>query len=932
LNKQQLAAKIWESANQMRSKIEANEYKDYILGFIFYKYLSDQLVQFVTKEGMSAQDIKALNESNAEAVEFVQSNLGYFIAYDNLFSTWIAPQSDFDESNVRDALSAFSRLIHKNHKKLFDGIFTTLETGLSKLGESSGKRTKAISDLLHLIKSIPMNGNQGYDVLGYIYEYLIEKFAANAGKKAGEFYTPHEVSVLMSHIIAHECQHKDTLEIYDPTSGSGSLLINIGEAVARYAKSKDNITYYAQELKANTYNLTRMNLIMRGIKASNIKTRNGDTLEDDWPYFDESDPQGSYHALYVDAVVSNPPYSQSWDPSHKDSDPRYARFGLAPKTKADFAFLLHDLYHLKPDGIMTIVLPHGVLFRGGEEGQIRTQLIENNHIDTIIGLPANIFFGTGIPTVILVLKQKRGSIEKPQNDVLVVDASKHFLKEGKNNKLQASDIKRIVDAVIQRENIDKFSQVVSKQTLRDNGYNLNIPRYVDSSAAAPSWDLHATMLGGIPNSEIAELHHYWQAFPQLHAALFTPKSAAYSELAIAKEAVNATISQHPQVLEFISAYNQAFNYNNDHQGFEDYLNTQLIQHWQSMKRNQQEAALSAELFTRLAPIALIDKYQAYQHLNNQWQIISADVEMMQTEGFAATKQVDPNIVTKKKDGKDTEVQDGWKGHILPFDLVQQTYLIDDLQALAKQETKLAEVTSQIEEIIESFTEEEKDSPILNDKNDAFVKAELSKKIKEIYADVDSEEILTLNEYIELLDNKAKKPEKLAFVAAHPQVGWQNIEASNDGTYGKGKVNAYLQTLKAMFEFDPETYEGKIVIADQFLADQTELKADVKEKTIALHLKTKTTIEALSDAQVNALLHLKWITPLSSELAAMPSAVITQLTTKLQALADKYAVTYSQVANDIKTTEQELAEMMGELTGNAFDMQGLAELTSLLKGE
>ena len=201
----------------------------------------------------------------------MHSYLGYFIAYDNLFSTWIAPESDFDESNVRDALSAFSRLISPTYKKLFEGIFTTLETGLSKLGESAGKRTKAISDLLHLIKSIPMNGKQGYDVLGYIYEYLIEKFAANAGKKAGEFYTPHEVSVLMSHIIAHELKHKDTIEIYDPTSGSGSLLINIGEAVEKYAKSKDSITYYAQELKANTYNLTRMNLIMRGIKASNIK-------------------------------------------------------------------------------------------------------------------------------------------------------------------------------------------------------------------------------------------------------------------------------------------------------------------------------------------------------------------------------------------------------------------------------------------------------------------------------------------------------------------------------------------------------------------------------------------------------------------------------------------------------------------------------------
>ena len=869
MNKQQLAAKIWESANQMRSKIEANEYKDYILGFIFYKYLSDQLVQFVTQEGMTPEDIKALHEQDADTVKYIQENLGYFIAYDNLFSTWIDPKFDFYESDVRDALSAFSRLISPTYKKLFEGIFTTLETGLSKLGESAGKRTKAISDLLHLIKSIPMNGKQGYDVLGYIYEYLIEKFAANAGKKAGEFYTPHEVSVLMSHIIAHELKHKDTIEIYDPTSGSGSLLINIGEAVEKYAKSKDSIIYYAQELKANTYNLTRMNLIMRGIKASNIKTRNGDTLEDDWPYFDENDPQGTYQALYVDAVVSNPPYSQAWDPSHKESDPRYSRFGLAPKTKADFAFLLHDLYHLKPDGIMTIVLPHGVLFRGGEEGEIRKQLIEQNHIDAIIGLPANIFFGTGIPTVILVLKQKRQN-----TDVLIVDASKHFVKEGKNNKLQACDIKRIVDAVINRENIDKFSQVVSKQTLRDNGYNLNIPRYVNSSPTAESWDLHATMLGGIPNSEIAQLHPYWQAFPQLHDALFVAKSAAYTELAITKQDVNKTITQHPQVIEFISAYNQAFAGINGDLSFDNYLHTELIQGWQEVNRNQQETVLSTELFNRLAPVALIDKYHAYQYLSNQWQVISADLEMMQTEGFAATKQVDPNIVVKKVKGNDTEVQDGWKGHIMPFDLVQQTHLSDDLAALAKQEERLAKIASSLEEILESLSEEEKEQDTVKESKDGFANADVAKAAK-----------------------------------------------------------AFLKEQKeTKTKFSAESYEAKIIAASKLIDEEKALKKAVKEAAIALHLKTKTTIEDLTDEQVNELLHLKWIMPLSLELAAMPSAVISQLTSQVQALADKYAVTYSQVANEIKTTEQELAKMMGELTGNEFDQQGLNELTKLLKGE
>ena len=551
MNKQQLASKIWDSANKMRSKIEANEYKDYILGFMFYKFLSDKEQSFLEANDFSQENIEALTEEDFETVEFIKDGIGYFIAYDNLFSTWLKKGNDFNVADVRVALSAFSRLISPSHKKVFEGIFKTLETGLSKLGDSSNSQTKAISDLMQLIKVIPMSSKQDYDVIGFIYEYLIGSFAANAGKKAGEFYTPHEVSVLMSEIIAHHLKDQQKIEIYDPTSGSGSLLINIGASVAKHVNDANKIKYYAQELKENTYNLTRMNLVMRGILPSNIVARNADTLEDDWPYFDDSDPVNTYEPLYVDAVVSNPPYSQAWDPVNKESDPRYARFGLAPKTKADYAFLLHDLYHLKPDGIMAIVLPHGVLFRGGEEERIRTNLLENKHIDAIIGLPANIFFGTGIPTVIMILKQRRQS-----SDVLIVDASKGFIKVGKNNHLQASNIKKIVDAVVQRKSIEKFSKVVSLQRIRDEGYNLNIPRYVDSSEAVETWDIYATMFGGIPKTEIDSHAHYWEAFPQLRQDLFTKSDTPYVDLATTE--ISKAINGHANVQSFKSQFNTAF--------------------------------------------------------------------------------------------------------------------------------------------------------------------------------------------------------------------------------------------------------------------------------------------------------------------------------------------------------------------------------------
>lgn len=858
MNKQQLAAKIWESANQMRSKIEANEYKDYILGFIFYKYLCDKVERFAKQEGYTVEDIANLSEEDSESVEYFKENLGFFISYDNLFSTWIKVGKDFDVSNVRDAMSAFNRLIHDNHKKLFDGIFTTLETGLSKLGENSASQTKAISSLIHLIKDIPMNSKQDYDVLGFIYEYLISMFAATAGKKAGEFYTPHEVSVLMSEIIAESLKDKKEIQIYDPTSGSGSLLINIGASVAKHMNDENNIRYYAQELKQNTYNLTRMNLVMRGIIPSNIVTRNADTLEEDWPYFDESDPTGTYNPLYIDAIVSNPPYSQKWDSENKESDPRYARFGLAPKTKADYAFLLHDLYHLKPDGIMTIVLPHGVLFRGGEEGVIRKNLIEQNHIDAIIGLPANIFFGTGIPTIIIVLKQKREN-----TDILIVDASKGFEKVGKNNKLRASDIKKIADTVINRTNIDKYSRAVSRDEIRENDYNLNIPRYVDSSEADESFDIYATMFGGIPKSEIELLNIYWQSFPTLKSALFDNIESEYTHLKT--NDIKQTIMANDDVRTFIKNFSSSFD------DFNSFLKTELLEQLLTLKIQKEQTILGNDIFKRLENIPLIDKYEAYQLLDDNWQSIATYLEIIQTEGFEATKQVDANIVIKKKNGKDVEVQEGWLGHIMPFDLVQNTYLKDELEALKVKEDRLLEITAQYEEILESLSEDEKEEDTVKESKDAFVNAEVVKVAKEIRTEI---------------KKKAK--------------------------------------------FNEDSYELKILKVDGLISEEKALKKDVKEESEKLHIKTKKTIENLSDTQVYELLELKWIEPLEDKLYKLPNGIINNLVNKIQEISVKYETTLKDIENEIKDTSKELSSMLHELDGNEFDMQGLKAFQELLE--
>ena len=746
MNKQQLASKIWESANKMRSKIEANEYKDYILGFIFYKFLSDKEIAYLKSQGITDEELKEINENDKEVVKNIQDNLGYFIAYENLFTTWISKGKDFNIKNVRDALSAFSRLIssNPNHKKVFTNIFRTLDTGLSKLGDSAGSQTKAVSDLLNLIKDIPMDGKQDYDVLGFIYEYLISMFAANAGKKAGEFYTPHEVSVLMAEIVAnHIKDHKqETFEIYDPTSGSGSLLITIGKALSKHINKEDYIKYYAQELIESTYNLTRMNLVMRGINPSNIVTRNGDTLEQDWPFFDESDPESTYDPLYVDAVVSNPPYSQHWDPTNKGIQPRY-EYGLAPASKADYAFLLHDLYHIKPNGIMTIVLPHGVLFRGkaGKDGakgedeyEIRKNLIENNKIDAIIGLPANIFFGTGIPTIIMVLRQNREN-----NDVLIIDASKHFSKSGKQNKLLASDIKRIIDVVTERKSVEKFSRVVSKEEIRSNDYNLNIPRYVDSSEDAEYYDIFATVSGGIPVPEVEKFEPYWKAFPSLKDELFTKANDSYYELKT--EQIKEVVLANKDVKYFEEDYKKSF------ETLKSFLKSELINNLKSLNANKEEDLIAQQIFDRLQNVSLVDKYEAYQSLDDEWQKIANDLEIISTEGIEACCKVEPNFVMKGKD----EVQDGWKGRIMDFALVQKMYFAQELQNIEEQNRKLEAKSSELAELIPE-TEEGEEEIELTDEQKKQQKS-LTEKIKTI-----RKEIVQITKRLE--ENTIKKIETL----------------------------------------------------------------------------------------------------------------------------------------------------------------------------
>lgn len=477
---------LWDSANVMRQTMGAADYMDYALGIIFYKHLSDKVLESAAQTLVDAGEV----EENDVASE-VQRQDVYQKYYNNeSFREDLLSSMDMDYTIKPEA--TFTALMEEIHTQAFqlehlNQAFTDLEQSNSdllghlfddvdlhstKLGPTPQKRNELIAGVMTALSSLNLDSHSG-DILGDAYEYMISNFASDMGQKAGEFYTPQSVSTLLTHIITSGSEDKKGFSAYDPAMGSGSLLLN----VKRYIKDADSIEYYGQEIKTSTYNLARMNMIIHGVAATNQHLHNADTLDKDWPADEVTD---------FDAVMMNPPYSQKWSADKGFlSDPRFSDYGvLAPKSKADYAFLLHGLYHLKSTGTMGIVLPHGVLFRGGTEGKIRQKLLEKGYIYAVIGLPAGIFYSTGIPTIIMVLKKDR-----PGRDVLFIDGSKEFFKGKPQNTMEEENIKRLFDAYQARADKDKFAHVASFDEIKENDYNLNIPRYVDTFEPEPEIDL-----------------------------------------------------------------------------------------------------------------------------------------------------------------------------------------------------------------------------------------------------------------------------------------------------------------------------------------------------------------------------------------------------------------------------------------------------------
>lgn len=469
---QSLYQALWNSADILRSKMDANDYKSYLLGMVFYKYLSDKMLFYVAET--MEEETDDLNEalatyrkyyedadSHDDLVDVVKDEMSYAIEPDLTFTALV---NQINEGRFQlESLAQGFRNIEQDDE-LFENLFEDIDLYSKKLGQTPQKQNQTIAAVMKELAVLDVAGHAG-DMLGDAYEYLIGQFATDSGKKAGEFYTPQPVAKLMTQIALSGREEVQGFTLYDATMGSGSLLLN----AKRYSKSPNTISYFGQELNTSTYNLARMNMILHGVPIENQYLHNADTLDEDWP---------TQEPTNFDGVLMNPPYSAKWSAdSGFLQDPRFSSFGaLAPKSKADFAFLLHGFYHLKQDGgVMAIVLPHGVLFRGNAEGKIRQALLEEGAIDTVIGLPANIFFNTSIPTTVIILKKNRRN-----RDVYFIDASQEFVK-GKNQNIMNDDhIAKILDAYHKREDMDKFAHLASFEEIKENDYNLNIPRYVDT--------------------------------------------------------------------------------------------------------------------------------------------------------------------------------------------------------------------------------------------------------------------------------------------------------------------------------------------------------------------------------------------------------------------------------------------------------------------
>lgn len=712
IKKSELYASLWKSCDELRGGMDASQYKDYVLVILFIKYISDKYsgvpyAPIIVPEGASFKDMAALKGKPSIGDDINKRIIGRIAEVNKLTGT-----IDVADFNSSDKLGSGKDMVDKLTKLI--AIFENPALDFSK------------------------NRAEGDDILGDAYEYLMKNFATESGKSKGQFYTPAEVSRIMAKIIGINSQNTSSdTTVYDPTCGSGSLLLKVAD------EAEKSITIYGQENDTATAALARMNMILHNNPTAEIKKENSLTN----PLFrDENDRMKTF-----DFVVANPPFSfKSWSNGFAvtngaiaDIHDRFKDYGIPPKKNGDYAFLLHIIRSLKSKGKGAIILPHGVLFRGGAEGEIRKNIIRRGYIKGIIGLPSNLFFGTGIPACIIVLYKENVENRK---DIFMIDASKGFIKDGNKNRLREQDIHKIVDVFNKKIEIQKYSRIVPVVEIESNEFNLNIPRYIDSQEVEDMQDIEAHLHGGIPNADIDALHLYWDVYPTLKKKLFSPsKRENYSMLNIERDQLKSTIFSHDEFTAYSQKVQEVFI------DWKEKSIPKLKNISISDKPRKLIHDISEDLLQCFTNLSLIDKYDIYQHLLTYWtETMQDDVYALSDDGWESGREIEKN--EKKKE---------WEGRIIPKNLIINRYFAAEQKAIEDFETDREAIVRQMEEMEEEHGGEEGLMADAKNEKDKISKTSVQKRLKEIQTDNDeADEREILQAYMKLTEQEAEAGKKI----------------------------------------------------------------------------------------------------------------------------------------------------------------------------
>lgn len=854
ITSEEIKRRLWDGANELRGSMDASRYKDYMLGLMFYKFLSDKTLDaFKTSAGIKnikeeelVNEYKKAREDYGETLDkTIQNVLGYYVAPEYLYQSWINDinSGDFEVQKVTDSLHNFERSISiETGSDDFKGLFSssTIDLTDTALGSNLNERSKNIQALIMLFADLNMVALQKGDILGDAYEYLIGQFAMESGKKAGEFYTPHQVSEVMAQIVAKSSKIES---IYDPTVGSGSLLLTVGKHL-NYDDQK-NLNYYGQEKNTATYNLTRMNLLLHGVRPEKMTIRNGDTLSYDWP----EDPERPNEGVQFDAVVMNPPYSvKNWNRTGlKLSDPRFEIAGvLPPDSKGDFAFLLHGLFHLRQSGTMAIVLPHGILFRGGAEGEIRKRLLDKNYIDTIIGLPSNLFTNTGIPVVVLILKKNR-NLDEP---VLIIDASREFIKVGKQNVLQEKHIAKIVDTFIERNKDEGYSSLVYREDILENDYNMNIPRYVTTKSEEIAHDVDAHLFGGIPEKDIKDLKILNSIVPDVLENALNQKRIGYYELTKEISELTDEIIESEQVIAKSEEMKAKIN---------EYIN----KYWDILIKVNKQSNIKQimedmllEIKEILSVFQFINVYDGYQNIAEIWKdALTKDLELISTSDFYTLARTrEPNMIIKGSGASRREEQDGFISSLIPNELIVKQLYSVEASNIENLKQEVSEIEMELDELVEA------------------AKVEGSDENEVLY------ECLTKNK---------------------------------EGEAGNSFVNkAIKDELK---EYNKDTDEYKLLKnIEKLMSDRLIINKEVREQEKELKELIEERILILTEEEIDSLVFEKWFGNLMEEMVSLIEKPLKNELDILKLLDERYKSTLNDLDMEYRELEDSFESLLSEL--------------------